>query len=161
MALEKKRIKYINNFVDVIKKDFDIKEKLDLHIAKLDNNCIICYEILLKLSKENLIFAEKLEKWKLYYKTNELKKEIVEVGNKVEKRNSGFFLKWFFIFLVAPLSMLFWLFKDNGYFCDNHIEIKFLKEERIKKIIIYSFISLIWLSLILCFYFFEFSKWIK
>ncbi|WP_458257374.1 hypothetical protein [Spiroplasma endosymbiont of Dactylopius coccus] len=132
---------------------------MDLHVAKLDNDCIICYEILLKLSKENVIFSEKLEKWKLYYKTNELKKEIVEVGNKVEKPNSSFFLKWFFILLVAPLSMLFWLFKDNGYFCVNHIEIKFLKEERIKKIIIYSFISLIWLTLILCFYFFVCSKW--
>ncbi|WP_338979187.1 hypothetical protein [Spiroplasma endosymbiont of Panzeria rudis] len=49
-------MEYINNSVDVIKKDLDIKEKLDLHVAKLDNDCIICYKILLKLSKENVIF---------------------------------------------------------------------------------------------------------
>lgn len=158
-GVEKKRMKYIDNSVITIKKDLNIKEKLDLHISKLENDCIICYQILLKLSKQNVVFAEKLEKWKLYYKTHELKKEIIEVGNKAEKQNSSFFLKWFFSFLVAPLSMLFLLFKDNCCFCINHIEVKFLKEQRLRKLIIYSVISLVWLTLILCFYFFVYSKW--
>lgn len=74
-AIGKEQYQTINNHVNLIHESADNMGKLEMNIAGLDSDCVMCYHVLHSLSKTNLECAKRLEQWKMYNNNKTLVKQ--------------------------------------------------------------------------------------
>lgn len=124
----------------------------------------MCYEVLNILSKSNLDCAKRLEQWKMYNtnktlvdQNNNLQNEVYKTrkavwlnGNNTATDVVWFFviMKWVFMIILAPALMLPWALSDpyKSYFCGTHFQYRPIKKERIRKLAIYTIVTIIWIA---------------
>ncbi len=160
------QIDYIQDQVKDISKVLDNQEAFEKHMAQLNSDCVICYNVLETISKENLDSAKRLENWKLNNinkdilgQNQAIRQEIRKVRKDVYITSERFgnwailliVLKWIFIILLAPLLILPWVIKDpyKYEYCENHFHIRPIKKERIIRWSIYALVVAFWLGFIL------------
>ena len=159
----KEQYETINNCVNLIHESSDDMVKLEMNIAGLDSDCVMCYHVLHSLSKTSLECAKRLEQWKIY---NNNKTSSNKIQNEIHKTRKAvwlngntkatnvvwflMFIKWIFIIILAPLLMLHWALTDpyKFDFCSNHFVNRPIKKERIKRFTIYGIVTVIWFVIV-------------
>lgn len=159
----KEQYETINNHVNLIHESSDDMVKLEMNIAGLDSDCVMCYHVLHSLSKTSLECAKRLEQWKMYNNnktsSNKIKNEIYKTRKAVWLNGNTkvtsvlwfiLFMKWTFIILLAPLLMLVWALTDpyKFDFCSNHFVNRPIKKERIKRFTIYGIVTVVWFVIV-------------
>lgn len=161
-AIGKEQYQTINNHVNLIHESADNMGKLEMNIAGLDSDCVMCYHVLHSLSKTNLECAKRLEQWKMYNNNKTLVKQNDNLQNEIYKTRKAVwlngntkatdiawfivFMKWVVIIILAPLLMLPRALTDPYKldFCSNHFTDRPIKKERIRRFAIYGIVTLVW-----------------
>lgn len=161
-AIGKEQYEVINNHINFIHESSDDMRKLEINIARLNSDCIVCYHVWHSLSQNSLECAKRLEQWKMYNNNKTLVKQNDNLQSEIYKTRTAVwlngnnkttdvawfivFMKWMFIIMFAPVFMLPWALTDpyKFEFCSNHFVDRPIKKERIRRFTIYGILTVIW-----------------
>lgn len=172
-VIEKQSNEIINLYLDKENLESN-KIYLESKLSSLNSECITCYYILQNVSQISLECAKRLEQWKLLGANRTLIGQNEQLNQNIKKVNKAVwlnstkkigdsntqisdigwffvFIKWVFMFLLAPFLILPWALKDpyKDSYCQNHFELRPIKKERIKRLTIYAICTIIWLIIII------------